>query len=220
MDDTQVANALISYSPTSSLDSSSPTFGINSSPGVRSISRVNSLPLRDSDLSRFDMPKDFIGHTIPRHGSVGSLYPVTQSHELLDSSFDGAARFELSTAMIPNSSSDSSLLPNPMLDGGGEAGARPKPQRRASLNPDSQRRVFTCILDDCGKLFKRSEHLKRHVRSVHTLEKPFLCSHPGCLKRFSRSDNLNQHVRIHRHDKEKCAPKMPFTNFTPFYPQP
>ncbi|KAI8363724.1 hypothetical protein B0O80DRAFT_376616, partial [Mortierella sp. GBAus27b] len=74
--------------------------------------------------------------------------------------------------------------------------------RRASLNPDVQGRVFTCIFSDCGKLFKRSEHLKRHVRSVHTLEKPFLCSYPGCPKKFSRSDNLNQHVRIHRHDKE------------------
>ncbi|OAQ28418.1 hypothetical protein K457DRAFT_57646, partial [Linnemannia elongata AG-77] len=58
-------------------------------------------------------------------------------------------------------------------------------------------RVFTCMIDACGKQFKRSEHLKRHVRSVHTLEKPFGCPYENCPKRFSRSDNLNQHVRIH-----------------------
>lgn len=53
----------------------------------------------------------------------------------------------------------------------GAAGAKTIKQRRASLSPDTPSRVFNCLIDDCGKLFKRSEHLKRHVRSVHTLEK-------------------------------------------------
>ncbi|OBZ83114.1 hypothetical protein A0J61_08834, partial [Choanephora cucurbitarum] len=43
-------------------------------------------------------------------------------------------------------------------------------------------------------------HLKRHIRSIHTLEKPFECPYQSCSKRFSRSDNLNQHIRIHRHN--------------------
>lgn len=30
---------------------------------------------------------------------------------------------------------------------------------------------FPCHHDECGKVFKRSEHLKRHVRSIHTREK-------------------------------------------------
>ncbi|KAK3810831.1 MAG: hypothetical protein J3Q66DRAFT_265967, partial [Benniella sp.] len=58
-------------------------------------------------------------------------------------------------------------------------------------------KVFTCPFADCGKIFKRSEHLKRHVRSIHTMEKPFPCPIHNCPKRFSRSDNLNQHIRIH-----------------------
>ncbi|KAI9244370.1 hypothetical protein BDA99DRAFT_410128, partial [Phascolomyces articulosus] len=58
-------------------------------------------------------------------------------------------------------------------------------------------KMFTCRHDDCGKVFKRSEHLKRHIRSIHTLEKPFECPYHSCSKRFSRSDNLNQHIRIH-----------------------
>ncbi|KAI9299363.1 hypothetical protein BJ944DRAFT_172478 [Cunninghamella echinulata] len=32
-------------------------------------------------------------------------------------------------------------------------------------------KTFTCTEDDCGKVFKRSEHLKRHIRSIHTREK-------------------------------------------------
>ncbi|KAI8082734.1 uncharacterized protein BX664DRAFT_237566, partial [Halteromyces radiatus] len=58
-------------------------------------------------------------------------------------------------------------------------------------------KTFECTEDDCGKVFKRSEHLKRHVRSIHTREKPFECPYQACCKRFSRSDNLNQHIRIH-----------------------
>ncbi|KAI8093138.1 uncharacterized protein BX664DRAFT_277899 [Halteromyces radiatus] len=78
--------------------------------------------------------------------------------------------------------------------------------RRVSSNPTIGAKMFTCKHDDCGKIFKRSEHLKRHIRSIHTLEKPFECPYQSCSKRFSRSDNLNQHIRIHRHTtKEKAS---------------
>ncbi|KAJ8657880.1 hypothetical protein O0I10_006408 [Lichtheimia ornata] len=80
--------------------------------------------------------------------------------------------------------------------------------RRVSSNPGAAgQKMFTCQHDDCGKVFKRSEHLKRHIRSIHTLEKPFECPYHSCSKRFSRSDNLNQHIRIHRHTtKDKLSP--------------
>lgn len=53
---------------------------------------------------------------------------------------------------------------------------------------------FQC--SDCPKAFKRSEHLKRHVRSVHSNERPFACT--LCEKKFSRSDNLSQHLKTHK----------------------
>ncbi|KAM0788344.1 hypothetical protein ACM66B_001485 [Microbotryomycetes sp. NB124-2] len=62
------------------------------------------------------------------------------------------------------------------------------------------KKVFQCLVPGCNKLFKRSEHLKRHVRSMHTDEKPFQCQWPDCGKRFSRHDNLSQHLRTHRTD--------------------
>ncbi|KAI9314834.1 hypothetical protein BX666DRAFT_1861828 [Dichotomocladium elegans] len=71
--------------------------------------------------------------------------------------------------------------------------------RRVSNVPTQGVRMFTCQAEGCGKVFKRSEHLKRHIRSIHTMEKPFECPYQSCHKRFSRSDNLNQHIRIHRH---------------------
>ncbi|KAM3584186.1 hypothetical protein VKS41_003009 [Umbelopsis sp. WA50703] len=92
--------------------------------------------------------------------------------------------------------------------------------RRVSSHPNvhTTAKMFTCPLDGCGKVFKRSEHLKRHIRSIHTLEKPFECPYQTCTKRFSRSDNLNQHIRIHRHNgKEKSSNRASFSNFMPGY---
>ncbi len=47
----------------------------------------------------------------------------------------------------------------------------------------------SCPIPTCGRLFKRLEHLKRHVRT-HTQERPYVCQ--CCEKAFSRSDNLAQ----------------------------
>ncbi|KAF8210802.1 hypothetical protein K438DRAFT_2046526 [Mycena galopus ATCC 62051] len=62
---------------------------------------------------------------------------------------------------------------------------------------EGQERGFVCTVDGCGKCFVRGEHLKRHVRSIHTYEKPYTCPHDGCGKSFSRRDNLAQHSRVH-----------------------
>ncbi|CAH6719762.1 hypothetical protein CLIB1444_02S15940 [[Candida] jaroonii] len=61
------------------------------------------------------------------------------------------------------------------------------------IPPQEEGKPFTC--PDCPKQFKRSEHLKRHIRSVHSNVRPFHCKY--CEKQFSRSDNLAQHLKTH-----------------------
>ncbi|CCD23168.1 stress-responsive transcriptional activator MSN2 NDAI_0B01340 [Naumovozyma dairenensis CBS 421] len=63
-----------------------------------------------------------------------------------------------------------------------------------AYNYGDENKPFQC--DQCTKSFRRSEHLKRHVRSVHSKERPFACN--LCEKKFSRSDNLSQHLKTHK----------------------
>ncbi|MBW0488871.1 hypothetical protein O181_028586 [Austropuccinia psidii MF-1] len=66
-------------------------------------------------------------------------------------------------------------------------------------------KAYVCPLFSCGRLFKRLEHLKRHLR-IHTSEKPYPCTR--CDKRFARSDNLAAHIKIH----EKMAARAGSTS--------
>ncbi|CAJ0637836.1 2533_t:CDS:1, partial [Entrophospora sp. SA101] len=66
-------------------------------------------------------------------------------------------------------------------------------------------KTYPCPLQSCGRLFKRLEHLKRHVRT-HTMERPYSCS--VCGKRFSRSDNLAQHRKTHERSSSNSPPPL------------
>ncbi|KAK9465622.1 hypothetical protein V1512DRAFT_194406, partial [Lipomyces arxii] len=48
---------------------------------------------------------------------------------------------------------------------------------------------FECM--ECNRKFRRREHLKRHISTLHQREKPYACEF--CSRRFSRGDNLLQH---------------------------
>lgn len=67
------------------------------------------------------------------------------------------------------------------------------PKENNTNNEEEEEKPFPC--PDCSKQFKRSEHLKRHIRSVHSNIRPFHCKY--CEKKFSRSDNLAQHLKTH-----------------------
>jgi len=57
-------------------------------------------------------------------------------------------------------------------------------------------RVYVCKVEDCGKCFSRGEHLKRHIRSIHTHEKREYLS---CIIPFPDiADNV-------RHDQHSTA---------------
>ncbi|CAI1565921.1 hypothetical protein SEUBUCD646_0K01590 [Saccharomyces eubayanus] len=94
----------------------------------------------------------------------------------------------------------SSITLSPNISHNNNNGKIPvQPRKRKSIatidqNNYDKNKPFNC--KDCEKAFRRSEHLKRHIRSVHSAERPFACMF--CEKKFSRSDNLSQHLKTHK----------------------
>ncbi|KAL9716672.1 hypothetical protein Ac2012v2_001124 [Leucoagaricus gongylophorus] len=83
------------------------------------------------------------------------------------------------------------------------------------------KRMYVCNVEGCGKCFHRGEHLKRHIRSIHTHEKPFKCTHPSCGKFFNRHDNLLQHLKVHKENsREESDNLYPTLKLSPSSPSP
>jgi transcription factor STE12 len=131
----------------------------------------------------FNLPSEVDG--IPRHPQRQNTFPLYES-----------PRTGLGHTSQPHGFPTMTSSPY-MLSGGSASNSS------SSLPAPSQKvKAFSCPLYSCGRLFKRLEHLKRHLRT-HTLERPFPCQ--ICRKRFSRSDNLTQHMRIHNRPNEAGA---------------
>lgn len=94
----------------------------------------------------------------------------------------------------PNAASAGSMLQSYGMPNSGLPASETTPTVVSNASAIPAGRGFSCPLLSCGRLFKRLEHLKRHVRT-HTQERPYECTR--CSKRFSRSDNLTQHVKTH-----------------------
>ncbi|KAI2782889.1 Ste12-like transcription factor [Daldinia loculata] len=90
-------------------------------------------------------------------------------------------------------SGDVSIHEQRVMQPGANVVRRARSATVMELGPYPQK-SHSCPIPTCGRLFKRLEHLKRHVRT-HTQERPYIC--PYCSKAFSRSDNLAQHKRTH-----------------------
>ncbi|CAE6536006.1 unnamed protein product [Rhizoctonia solani] len=99
---------------------------------------------------------------------------------------------------MPRSCRNTAPVPIPNLTK--KSRGRRVPTKPAAVPPagiGKSARTFTCTVEGCGKCFNRGEHLKRHIRSIHTDEKPHVCPVQKCGKTFSRHDNLCQHMRVH-----------------------
>ncbi|KAH9926420.1 uncharacterized protein B0H18DRAFT_1005999 [Fomitopsis serialis] len=108
-----------------------------------------------------------------------------------------------------------------------EPGVNKKPRGRPVPTKESGERegtTYTCRI--CHKAFKRSQHMKRHIRSLHMhMEHTFVCSLPFCTKSFARRDNLIQHERKHKlfgafHDCTKNFEGELFPKFLPHNASP
>ncbi|KAL2263052.1 hypothetical protein VTK26DRAFT_8416 [Humicola hyalothermophila] len=173
------------------------------------ITTATSQPHRPSDLRRSvsasvgPVPE---GEESTDNSPPGLSYSLANQHNL-DMSRHGTPlpTVEGSPALNPMSLQQQDFSPltgdelnslseqRPLLHGGNNVVRRARSATVMELGPYPQK-SHSCPIPTCGRLFKRLEHLKRHVRT-HTQERPYIC--PYCSKAFSRSDNLAQHKRTH-----------------------
>ncbi|KAF1840279.1 BTE binding protein-like protein 4 [Cucurbitaria berberidis CBS 394.84] len=67
-------------------------------------------------------------------------------------------------------------------------------------HPTTQK--WTCLYEDCGKVFGRRENIRSHVQT-HLGDRQFRCN--GCGKCFVRQHDLKRHAKIHSGNKPyKC----------------
>lgn len=128
------------------------------------------------DLSRHGTPLSTV------EGSP-ALNPMTLHHQQSLPQFDGA------DDLVPLNEPHRQVM-----QAGQNVVRRARSATVMELGTPYPQKSHSCPIPACGRIFKRLEHLKRHVRT-HTQERPYIC--PYCSKAFSRSDNLAQHKRTH-----------------------
>ncbi|KAH6611023.1 transcription factor stea [Trichoderma cornu-damae] len=155
-----------------------------------------SAPHRPSDLRRsvsVTMGPVVEGEESTSHSPSNMVYAASQHKDLIDISRHGSPAVHPMALQhdFSHISDDMSADGRPMMGSGIVRRARSATVMELGPYPHKS---HSCPIPTCGRLFKRLEHLKRHVRT-HTQEKPYICPH--CSKAFSRSDNLAQHKRTH-----------------------
>ncbi|KAJ1861950.1 hypothetical protein H4R99_002069 [Coemansia sp. RSA 1722] len=111
--------------------------------------------------------------------------------------------FPCSTRQHTNSNNNEQIAAAAAIDSPqqeAEATVKQRPGRKARsggrYSSSSGARQYKCGLQCCLAVFKRPEHLKRHMLT-HTQARPFLCEALNCGKRFSRRDNYITHMKKH-----------------------
>ncbi|EJS42450.1 msn2p [Saccharomyces arboricola H-6] len=167
-----------------------------------SISQMNMVPSSPASSSSTSLATNHFYHHFPQ-----------QNHHTMNSKIGSSLRRRKSAVplmgAVPLTNQQNNVSSSSVSSGGNGVGVSKErrssyrrksmtPSRRSSVVMESTKELeekpFHCHI--CSKSFKRSEHLKRHVRSVHSNERPFACH--ICDKKFSRSDNLSQHIKTHK----------------------
>ncbi len=81
-------------------------------------------------------------------------------------------------------------------------GIAPEEVQRYISEQDPITQKWTCMFQDCGKVFGRRENIRSHVQT-HLGDRQYKCN--GCGKCFVRQHDLKRHAKIHSGNKPyKC----------------
>ena len=112
---------------------------------------------------------------ITRHPSLASV--STTSRDQPDApqtiSWDASPTSDDHHESEPRLPRSRATLPTPVPNLTKKSRGRRVPTKESSRTTTDQKetRLYMCPVEGCGKCFHRGEHLKRHIRSIHTHEK-------------------------------------------------
>jgi hypothetical protein len=124
--------------------------------------------------TNFGVPCEYTDYAknLTRNGSISSLSSNSSSRPMTPVSPSMPEVYYMQSQILPNNNTTSPTAAPTKSTKSKTSRSR---GRRVSNNnpahPAQPAKMFTCTHNNCGKIFKRSEHLKRHIRSIHTLEK-------------------------------------------------
>lgn len=186
----------------------SPQLSIESSP---SLSNIQMSFSRSADAAERDRQKKIFGAFSLFEGSP--TYKQRQRRRTLSfgstlvRTVDGSLQ-PITDTTIPGLGDEHSRLELEAMHGGLTVNVncllKNSYKQHAIIGENGPEKVYSCPLIQCGRLFKRLEHLKRHLRT-HTMERPYSCT--LCGKHFSRSDNLAQHRKTHNRTRSTSLPR-------------
>jgi hypothetical protein len=102
------------------------------------------------------------------HGQSPIMHPSMLPASLIDDEHDVTADV-LNTQVVSTDRHQQEY--QPIVVTPPQTPARSRGRRMTTRPAKPGTKCFECNYAGCGKVFKRSEHLKRHVRSIHTLER-------------------------------------------------
>ena len=153
-----------------------------------------SEPKKQATMSRKKLKNFIIDEALdtqtPSSPSSSPKLPVTRHPSLVSfstTSRDNAPQITLwhaspasddRTELEPRLPRSRATLPTPIPNLTKKSRGRRVPTQESGRTTTDQKetRLYICQVEGCGKCFQRGEHLKRHIRSIHTHEKRELCA--------------------------------------------